>query len=393
MYLGSWKVDDLLCFVVNTHTTAGAASDADSPPSYRVYEDETGTAILTGTMALLDDANTLGQYSEQITLSALNGFEKGKCYNIRITATVGGVAGATIRSFQMEAEVDANVVSGAVPSVTGAVGSVTGAVGSVTGAVGSVTGNVGGNVVGTVASVTGAVGSVTGAVGSVTGNVGGNVTGTVGALAAQAKADVNAEVDTALADIHLDHLLAADYDPAAKPGVATALLNELIGSDAGVSQFTANALELAPGASVTVSYSTVAAALAAAVEAGTITLSATYNSVTLTGLGSLTGRTKLYVTVKSSREQADTAALLQWEENTGLVYLNGAAATASEGALTVNDAATGSITFTLKSASGVQLSPGTYEYDVSMITSASNVAAIKAQGKLLVRRTVTRAIT
>ena len=42
--------------------------------------------------------------------------------------------------------------------------------------------------------------SVTGAVGSVTGNVGGNVTGTIGSLATQAKADVNAEVDTGLAD-------------------------------------------------------------------------------------------------------------------------------------------------------------------------------------------------
>jgi len=60
------------------------------------------------------------------------------------------------------------------------------------------------------------------------------------------EAQVNAEVDAALADIHLDHLFAVDYDPAAKPGVATALLNEIIGNDAGVSQFTANALELAP---------------------------------------------------------------------------------------------------------------------------------------------------
>jgi hypothetical protein len=59
-------------------------------------------------------------------------------------------------------------------------------------------------------------------------------------------ADVNAEVDAALADIHLDHLLATDYDPASKPGTATALLNELVGNDGGVSQFTSNALELAP---------------------------------------------------------------------------------------------------------------------------------------------------
>jgi hypothetical protein len=59
---------------------------------------------------------------------------------------------------------------------------------------GAITGNITGNLSGSVGSVSGAVGSVTGAVGSVTGNVGGNVTGTVGSLAAQAKADVNAEV-------------------------------------------------------------------------------------------------------------------------------------------------------------------------------------------------------
>lgn len=58
--------------------------------------------------------------------------------------------------------------------------------------------------------------------------------------------NINAEVDTALTDIHLDHLLAADYDPAVKPGVATALLNELIENDLGVPRFTVNALEQAP---------------------------------------------------------------------------------------------------------------------------------------------------
>ena len=44
------------------------------------------------------------------------------------------------------------------------------------------------------------VGAVSGAVGSVAGNVDGNVTGSVGSLATQAKADVNAEADTALSD-------------------------------------------------------------------------------------------------------------------------------------------------------------------------------------------------
>ncbi len=107
-YIGSWDIDDLLTFVINTQVfSTGVATDADSAPAYRVYEDETGTPLLTGTMALLDSANTAGFYSEQITLSAANGFEKGKCYSIYISATVSSVAGATHRTFQIAAAVDA----------------------------------------------------------------------------------------------------------------------------------------------------------------------------------------------------------------------------------------------------------------------------------------------
>jgi hypothetical protein len=71
-------------------------------------------------------------------------------------------------------------------------------------------------------------------------------------------AEVQSEVQDAIELNHLDHLLAADYDPASKPGVSTALLNELIGSDGGVSQFTANALELAPSSSTALASGTVA---------------------------------------------------------------------------------------------------------------------------------------
>lgn len=104
MNLGSWEIDDLLTFCVNTHDPeTGTETDADDVPSYRVYENETGTPILTGSMAKLDDSNTTGFYSEQITLSAANGFEVGKSYNIRITGVVGGVTGSTVRFFQMQA--------------------------------------------------------------------------------------------------------------------------------------------------------------------------------------------------------------------------------------------------------------------------------------------------
>jgi hypothetical protein len=59
-------------------------------------------------------------------------------------------------------------------------------------------------------------------------------------------AEVQSEVQDAIEVNHLDHLLAVTYDPASQPGVADALLNELIESDAGVSRYTANALAQAP---------------------------------------------------------------------------------------------------------------------------------------------------
>lgn len=61
--------------------------------------------------------------------------------------------------------------------------------------------------------------------------------------------EMQSECNDALIAIHLDHLLAQDYDPSSKPGTATALLNELIENDSGVSRFTENALEQAPSGS------------------------------------------------------------------------------------------------------------------------------------------------
>ncbi len=72
-------------------------------------------------------------------------------------------------------------------------------------------------------NVTGSVGSVAGAVGSVTGNVGGNVTGSIGSLATQAKADVNAEADTALADVGVTTTITGRIDAAITTRAAAAL--------------------------------------------------------------------------------------------------------------------------------------------------------------------------
>ena len=57
-----------------------------------------------------------------------------------------------------------------------------------------------------------------------------------------------AQLATALTDIHLDHLFAAEYDPEAKPGYATALLNSMVEVSAGTGDtvFTLKALSKTP---------------------------------------------------------------------------------------------------------------------------------------------------
>jgi len=111
-YLGSWKIDDYLTFSCNTHDPdTGVATDAASAPTYRIYEDETASAILTGSTAKLDDGNTTGFYTEQIQLTAANGLEKGKSYTIYIAATVDTDTGTMSHNFQIEAGVDSPTVA------------------------------------------------------------------------------------------------------------------------------------------------------------------------------------------------------------------------------------------------------------------------------------------
>ena len=119
-------------------------------------------------------------------------------------------------------------------------------------------------------------------------------------------AQVNAEVDTALADIHLDHLLAADYDPASKPGVSTALLNEMVGNDGGVSQFTANALELAPSGTGASAASIVAAMFTTntgETEASAVAGSAVYEIVQNAGGGSAPSAADIRAEIDSNSTQ------------------------------------------------------------------------------------------
>jgi len=102
MNLGHWELEQTLTFTATTHNPSTLlAQDADDPPTYRVYEDENETPLLTGSMALFDAANTDGIYTEQIVLSAANGFEVGKTYFIVKTATVDSFTGNAVDVLQV----------------------------------------------------------------------------------------------------------------------------------------------------------------------------------------------------------------------------------------------------------------------------------------------------
>lgn len=221
-----------LTFTVTTHDPdTGVLTDADAVPTYRVYEDETAVAILTGNMAILDNANTTGFYSEQIACTSANGFELNKSYNIYIEATVDSDTG-------------------------------------------------------------------------------------------------------------------------------------------GISY----------GFTVVRSYASASSAIAAAIEGGVISIQRGDSlSVAITDLGDISGRSKLWFTVKASRSHTDAQAIIQIEETAGLVYLNGAdaSARAANGDITVDDAAAGDITVTLDEVETDDLVPdGRLYYDVQMLTAAGAVTTL-----------------
>lgn len=177
--------------------------------------------------------------------------------NVTVVTTAESTAGKVSLGGTQTANITGNLT-----------GNVSGSVGSVTGAVGSVTGNVGGNVSGSVGSVSGHTPQTGDSYARLGAPAGASVSADIAAIPtnpmlatedgssftavvwnAAWDAEVQSEVQDAIEANHLDHLLAATYDPASKPGAVDALLNELVENDGGVSRFTSNSLEQAPGGS------------------------------------------------------------------------------------------------------------------------------------------------
>lgn len=89
-------IDEVVYFdVITSAPTTGAATDADSTPTFAVYEESTDTDIGVGGN-LTKRTSLTGNYRGTFTASAANGFEAGKWYAVIASATVGGVAGKTV---------------------------------------------------------------------------------------------------------------------------------------------------------------------------------------------------------------------------------------------------------------------------------------------------------
>lgn len=316
-------IDEVLHFDVTTRGSSGV-TDADSAPTYDVFEEATDTPILDD-QTMTKRTSLTGNYRGSFTASAANGFEAGKWYSVIVTATVGGTTDKTVAllfrvapaesqagvpkvdlshwlgvaplaltaqmvqvsvgamqaavltaaAIAADAITAAKIAADAITSAKIADGALTAAkfaagafdaVWSVaartltafdnsfkTGYALSAAG---------VQAIWDALTSALSTANSIGKLLVDNINATISSrLAASSDgsgftavpwnaawdSEFQSEVQDAIEANHLDHLLAVDYDPAAKPGVATALLNELVENDGGVSRYTANALEQAPG--------------------------------------------------------------------------------------------------------------------------------------------------
>lgn len=74
-------------FTVYTHApSTGALANADSTPTYQVYENGSSMAGQTGNLT----NSTTGVYTLSLTAAAGSGYENGKSYEVRVAATVEG---------------------------------------------------------------------------------------------------------------------------------------------------------------------------------------------------------------------------------------------------------------------------------------------------------------
>lgn len=92
-------LDEVLHWDECTSNADGDAADADSTPTFLVFEEANDTPIISSTYT---SRSLTGQYRATMTCSAANGFEVGKFYNVISGATVDGISGKKVsKSFRI----------------------------------------------------------------------------------------------------------------------------------------------------------------------------------------------------------------------------------------------------------------------------------------------------
>mgnify|MGYP001454629813 CR=1 FL=1 len=136
----------------------------------------------------------------------------------------------------------------------------------------------------------------------------------------------------------------------------------------------------------------------ATVDGSTLTIlrGDTWDDAHLLNLCDLTDYVSIDFIVKESKAHTDDDAIIHIRKNAsgtgdGLLRLNKAAyATATDGAITIEDIPTGDITPTLKATATKDLVPGSYIYDIQVITATS--VKTRTSGVLKVMSDVTRLV-
>lgn len=111
-----------------------------------------------------------------------------------------------------------------------------------------------------------------------------------------------------------------------------------------------------------------------------------------TGMGDLTNRENIWFTVKGSKSDADTAALVQIDEDTGLLYINGAAAgVPGNGSITVNAIISGNLTVRLEAIESAKVDCCVRAYYDLQIEFTDGTVLTPARGLCKLIGDVTRA--
>ncbi len=92
-------IDEIVFFDARVHNPATSGLvNADSTPTFDVFEENTDTPILAN-QAMTQRTGLTGKYRGSFVASLANGFEAGKWYTVDIKATVSGVTDSAVAAW------------------------------------------------------------------------------------------------------------------------------------------------------------------------------------------------------------------------------------------------------------------------------------------------------